>query len=114
MATDTEVVEKAKGVLAKIVLAVIVAPISLASMGWLFLTVMSTSESVAVIQRGQEMIVAELKNNTRAILDSNHDNADEHRILAEMVYSLTANVEANHIRVDSVKEDCDEHKNGGH
>lgn len=119
--SDAENVEKAMSTLRKIVLGFFIAPITLASIYWMFDTTLATKEGLAIVAKGQEAIVRAMDRNTDAIKEGNKDNAEEHGVLAEVIHGTTTNVgitnakmQALNERIERVQDECDKHKNGEH
>lgn len=107
MGTDTEVIEKAKGTMAKIILAVIVAPLALTSTIWLFTTVIATHRSVSVIEVGMSSLVVSIDKNTEAIVQMQKTNNLGHGAIANMVHELKLEVATSNTRLDHVEHDCE-------
>ena len=110
MSTDTQIIEKAKGTMAKLILLVMVAPISITSIYYLFSTVSTNKENLAVIANGMDAIVVSMNENTKAIKAMDKDNSLGHGNIAEMVHGVKIEVARSSIRIDALSEELNEAK----
>lgn len=118
---DTDIVEKAKNTMAKIVLAFIVAPLAITATVWLFSTVVATSQALTLVSDGMNRMVHAVENNTIAVNDMKENNALGHSEMSLMIYEVKENIAVGQLRLGRLERDCDEnhdqiseHTNGNH
>lgn len=106
MGQDTEVIQKAQKTLGQILIIALGVPIILASLAWLFSTVIATNKSVAIIEHGMNRVVEAVENNTEAVKRMDKDNATGHSTIASIIYSVKEEVIEGTVRINALEKDC--------
>lgn len=106
MGQDTEVIQKAQKTLGQILIIALGVPIVLASLAWLFSTVIATNKSVAIIEHGMNRVVEAVENNTEAVKRMDKDNTVGHATIASMIYSVKEEVNEGTVRINALEKDC--------